>query len=222
MKQRQTIELNKCYKLAELATNSLTRHHSCIIFVEFHASSALLFELLKEYEPRFIIGKSIQSIETFRGYEQYVGDNAKKRRVISHGFQYRDFSLLIVHHGAGGVGLSFHALVPGQDTDVFMDATLNGIVMFQALGRADRLCKQSNVRQYIVFAASTEDVDASIDARIARILAVKLQNIQQLSKDVLAQAYLTADTQGTAEEESAVNITIRTQSTPLLVEEDEE
>ena len=171
---RRIIELQKVPTFASLARKALDRRRSVIIFVEYHGTSQALMKKLKKYDPRIITGDV----------------PITERDSITRGFREGKFDLLIMHIGVGGVGISLHDIVGGKPRSVIISPTWGGITLVQALGRADRLCKKSDVEQTIVYAKSAVEGETSMDQRLAEVMTTKLKNIKELDMGESADAFM--------------------------------
>lgn len=171
---RRIIELQKVPTFAKLAREAIKRGRYVIIFVEYHDTSSALVRLLSKYDPQLITGEV----------------NIDERQVITKDYQRGKFNLLIMHIGVGGVGISLHDIVGGKPRSVFISPTWGGIICAQTLGRADRLCKKSDVEQTIVYARSAVEGEISMDQRLAEVMTKKLTNIKELDLGESADTFM--------------------------------
>ena len=166
---RRVIELQKVPTFVNLAVDALGRGRSVILFVEYHQTSELLFEMLSRYRPRLYTG------ETKRGARQPILD----------AFQQGEFDLLIAHHAVAREGVSMHDIIGGHPRTVIISPCWGGITAIQVLGRADRLCRLSDTEQIIVYAQTSNaggKAKFGWDARVAEVMRSKIHNITELNE----------------------------------------
>jgi hypothetical protein len=170
---RRVIELQKMPKFAEMAVEELSTGRSVIIFVEFYESSDVLFELLEEYAPRLLTGR-MKSLE--------------ERERLLRDFREGRFDLLITHTAIAREGVGMHDTRGGKPRTTISTSVWSGTVALQILGRADRLCRLSDTRQYIVYAQSLGGT--GWDARVAEVMRNKLRNLKELNLGTKAAQFM--------------------------------
>lgn len=157
-----------------LARDAIRRGRYVIIFVEYYGTSGALMHELSDLNPRLITGDTDMAV----------------RSKTTHDFQYGLFNLVILHIGAGGTGLSMHDLVGGKSRTVLVLPVWGGIPFEQVLGRADRLCKMSDVEQIVVYSKSANQSETSLDQHLAAVMSQKLRNIKELDMGEGADVFM--------------------------------
>lgn len=166
---RRIIELQKAPTFANIAIDALNRGRSVIIFVTYYNTSNVLFDLLKDYDPRLFTGKTPKN----------------QRQSILDGFQMGEFNLLIAHQDLAREGVNMHDLKGDHPRTVIITPTISGITAVQILGRADRLCRLSDTEQIIVYAQTNTTGGKAVfgwDSRLMELMRDKIHNIKELNE----------------------------------------
>jgi len=170
LRARQRAEMFKIPLLLDLIDEAVEEGHSVVVFLSFRASIEALNSALTH--PRIVV------------WGRDDDPDGKKRDADVSKFQRDEAIVCVAQSGAGGVGISLHALNGARPRRSLINPSFSASEVKQCLGRIHR-AGGSDVVQTFVLASGT------IEERVYASLQNKLKCIETLQDGNLMEGILT-------------------------------